>query len=448
MSSFGSNPGVINQSAPERFCHNCGTPNPSEYSFCLRCGKRISFLPAAPAAAAGAVPLAPAYPVRFEADYPESLSRASTLLRVAAVFPIIWIGALLSSVVPTLGAALLFLFLPLLPIYLFLYLLVFLLFWALFIYWITVVLRGGPVNWLFATLLAILQFFFRAYSYLILMTDRYPPFDGDWPVRVEAAMPTRISRWQLLFWKSLMALPHFIVLSVLSLVVGVFTLIGWIAIMFTGRYPMGLYNFVAGWMRWCARVGAYWMSLTDQFPAFSLAAEAGPGSRRSYVISALIGAALFLITIGGCVAAATTIDEEIKEVDVSYAALRAGRPSESETVSGIEVQLLAVEDPHEPPLSRGSRLVQFTIRMENTDAFFALIDEDDFTLTDSFDDRHGPSFLNFGGSDEPPFDLDQGDEGEVSATFEIDELADPDSLTYEPVFSGFGFGGAVRFNFR
>jgi hypothetical protein len=74
----------------------------------------------------------------------------------------------------------------------------------------------------------------------------------------------------------------------------VIVFIAWFAILFTGRYPKGLYDFVAGWLRWYARTAAYWMSLTDVFPAFSFSSEGGRGGTTGYVVSAAIGGILFL----------------------------------------------------------------------------------------------------------------------------------------------------------
>jgi hypothetical protein len=74
----------------------------------------------------------------------------------------------------------------------------------------------------------------------------------------------------LFVWKTVASIPHFIALVVLWFVVLVLTFVAWFAILFTGRYPRGLYDFVSGFVRWGARVGAYWTSLTDEYPPFSL----------------------------------------------------------------------------------------------------------------------------------------------------------------------------------
>src|SRR3990172_9579994 len=174
---------------------------------------------------------APAYPVRLETDYPERLSRLSTLFRLILAIPVLVLLALLYLPLP----------------------------WLVFIHWVTVLVRGRPVGWLFGTLAAALRLYLRVSAYLYLLTDRYPPLEGAWPVRFEIERPERLSRRQLVFWKTALSIPHVLVLQVLNYVLGVLLFISWFAILFSGRYPRGLYNFVAGWLRWQARVAAYWL---------------------------------------------------------------------------------------------------------------------------------------------------------------------------------------------
>jgi hypothetical protein len=71
--------------------------------------------------------------------------------------------------------------------------------------------------------------------------------------------------------KWLLAIPHYIVLSLLFFVAFFVVVIAWFAILFTGRYPQGLFDFVVGIGRWALRVGAYaFLLVTDRYPPFSL----------------------------------------------------------------------------------------------------------------------------------------------------------------------------------
>ncbi|HZB21880.1 MAG TPA: DUF4389 domain-containing protein [Blastococcus sp.] len=136
------------------------------------------------------------------------------------------------------------------------------------------------------------------YGYWALGTDRYPPFTladvPDYPAHLAVAYPERLSRG-LIFVKWLLAIPHFLVLAVfvgggLWLgtrgsgsddawdngsnagwgLVGLIVLIAAIVLLFTGRYPKPLYDFVMGMDRWALRVGAYAALMTDRYPPFRL----------------------------------------------------------------------------------------------------------------------------------------------------------------------------------
>ena len=95
---------------------------------------------------------------------------------------------------------------------------------------------------------------------------------SEYPVRVDALYQDRYHRWLPLV-KWLLAFPHYVVL--VFLVIGVFfaKLAAFFAVLFTGRYPEGIFNFVAGVLRWGWRVNAYVILLTDRYPPFSLEAE-------------------------------------------------------------------------------------------------------------------------------------------------------------------------------
>jgi hypothetical protein len=203
-------------------------------------------------------PQPPAYPISLSVDYQEELSRLSTFFRLILLIPLgIFVTIIAGSVdggaagdgavysLGTLGA-------------------------LVFAHWIVVFLRQRPATWLFDVIVHIQRFVLRATAYFLLLTDEYPPFEGDWLLSYEVERPEEISRWRLLFWKFITAIPHFIILIALSFVVAVVVVIAWFAILFIGRFPRGLHGLVEGWLRWEARVTAYVMSLTDEYPPFSL----------------------------------------------------------------------------------------------------------------------------------------------------------------------------------
>jgi hypothetical protein len=99
-----------------------------------------------------------------------------------------------------------------------------------------------------------------------------------YPVTYEVDIPEKLSRWMWLV-KWLLAIPHLIVLWFVSIGVCVSVVIAWFAILFTGQYPRGLFDFVSGASRWYARVGGYIYHMTEKYPAFSMQDDPAYGIR-------------------------------------------------------------------------------------------------------------------------------------------------------------------------
>jgi hypothetical protein len=138
-----------------------------------------------------------------------------------------------------------------------------------------ILFRRKYPGWWFDWSLELSRFTNRIEAYLLLLTDEYPSTDEEQSVHLEVPYPdveTDLNRWLPLI-KWLLALPHWVVLAVLA-VVSIFVLIlAWFAILFTGRYPRGLFDFIVGVLRWGNRVWAYSILLsTDRFPPFRLGA--------------------------------------------------------------------------------------------------------------------------------------------------------------------------------
>ena len=138
-----------------------------------------------------------------------------------------------------------------------------------------IVFRQKYPRWWFDFNRELLRFSNRVYAYGSLLSDIYPSTDEQQYVRLELEYPDAkngLNRWLPLV-KWLLAIPHYVVLF--FLVVGaLFAVIAaWFAILFTGRYPRGLFNYVVGVMRWCNRVSAYaFVLVTDEYPPFRLGA--------------------------------------------------------------------------------------------------------------------------------------------------------------------------------
>jgi hypothetical protein len=354
------------------------------------------------------------FPVRLEADYPGRLSRLSTFFRLILAIPILVVLYLLGQGV-------------------------------IWVYWIGILVRGRPVRWLFDASVAILRFTFRAYAYFLLLTDRYPPFDGEWQVRCDVDYPERLSRWKLVIWKTVTVIPHAVVLALVAIAVMVVVVIAWFAVLFTGRYPEGLHGFVSGWLRWSARAWAYWASLTDEFPSFSFSADVGPGSSTTYVISAVLGWVIVLAWAAG-IGTFLAWPGQTKEVTVSYDQLLQGQASAAVEVFDVEVTLLAAgELPSDERAvfqpEEGNRFVQFALRLNNGSDSGARVEKGDFRLTDSLGERRGPFVVTIDGRFAPR-QVKADKEGNVWIVFEVDEDAQPAELRYD---LSFGFKQGVKF---
>ena len=121
--------------------------------------------------------------------------------------------------------------------------------------------------------LEIARFGARIGAYLVLLTDQYPSTVEEQSVHLQIDYPDvkrDLNRWLPLV-KWLLAIPHFVVLVVLSVAAFFVVVIAWFAILITGRYPRGLFDFVVGVARWWLRVHAYaTLLVTDRYPPFSL----------------------------------------------------------------------------------------------------------------------------------------------------------------------------------
>jgi hypothetical protein len=204
-----------------------------------------------------------AYPVTLSVDYPERpLSRLTTFFRIFVVIPIVIVLGTVASGTRewstdnhsgsvTTGVGGLLFFAPLLLI----------------------LFRRKYPRWWFDWNLELQRFGNRVVAYIALMDDRYPSTDDHQSVRLDYAYPNAavdLNRFLPLV-KWLLAIPHYIVLFFLEIGAVVAVIIAWFAILFTGRYPRGLFDFVEGVLRWHNRVIAYaFMLVTDAYPPFRL----------------------------------------------------------------------------------------------------------------------------------------------------------------------------------
>ena len=205
--------------------------------------------------------LSPDYPAALEIDYPaDPRDWFTTLLRPILAVPIVIILALVSGpeahgrAETWSGASGGILFLATV---------------------LMLVFRRKYPGWWFEWNVALTSFGLRVLAYLALLRDEYPSTDEEQAVHLLIVYPdakVELNRWLPLV-KWLLALPHVIVLSVLTVAAVLCVIIAWFAILITGHYPRPLFDFVVGVFRWWVRVAAYAILLTtDRYPPFRLAA--------------------------------------------------------------------------------------------------------------------------------------------------------------------------------
>jgi hypothetical protein len=136
-----------------------------------------------------------------------------------------------------------------------------------------IVFRQKYPRWWYDWNLQLSRFSNRVGVYLALMDDKYPSTDEEQSVHLDFPypdVPNDLNRWLPLV-KWFLAIPHYVVLVFLAIAAVVAVIVAWFAILFTGTYPRGLFDFVEGVFRWANRVGAYaFILVTDRYPPFSL----------------------------------------------------------------------------------------------------------------------------------------------------------------------------------
>lgn len=209
-----------------------------------------------------------AYPLRIEAELSSELSRWLWLVKWVLVIPhfvvlvFLWIGFVLVTVVS----------------------------------FFAILFTGRHPRGLFDFKVGVLRWSWRVafYSYSALGSDRYPPFTladvPDYPARLEVEYPQELSRGLVLVKWWLLALPHYLIVGVFAGgawagvnaanddwawtsgggLIGLLVLIAGVVLLFTGRYPRSIFDFVMGMNRWCYRVVAYAALMTDAYPPFRL----------------------------------------------------------------------------------------------------------------------------------------------------------------------------------
>ncbi len=137
--------------------------------------------------------------------------------------------------------------------------------------WFAILFTGKHPRGLWDVAAMFVRWHARVATYTALLRDEYPPFgDGDYAVQLDLAYPDGPRNRLTVGFRPILVLPHIFVLVFLMIAWLVTSVVAWFAILFTGRYPAGLYGFAAGMLRWLLRVECYALLLRDEYPPFSL----------------------------------------------------------------------------------------------------------------------------------------------------------------------------------
>jgi uncharacterized protein DUF4389 len=137
--------------------------------------------------------------------------------------------------------------------------------------WFTIVIAGTHILGIRQFCSFFLRWRTRATAYVMLLADAYPPFgDAPYPTEVQIVDPPEPRERLTVAFRIILAIPHLFILFFLYLGWCLMTVIAWFAILFSGSYPQGLYEFGVGVLRWMVRVEAYMLLLVDEYPPFSL----------------------------------------------------------------------------------------------------------------------------------------------------------------------------------
>lgn len=184
------------------------------------------------------------FPVRYNVEYPERLSRWLIFVKWLLAIPHLIIVSALGNVLQALVLVAFF----------------------------AILFTGRWPEGMFKFAVGIMRWQANTYAYVGLLRDEYPPFSldpGQYPLTLEIDYPERLSRW-LIFVKWLLVIPNVIAFFFVAIAALIVSVIAWFAILFTGRYPRSLFDFVVGAGRWGQRVNAYVYLMTDRYPPFSL----------------------------------------------------------------------------------------------------------------------------------------------------------------------------------
>lgn len=312
-----------------------------------------------------------AHPVVFDVAYPARLSRIRIFFKLLLAIPHLIVVYLL--------------FLPLSLL--------------TFLAWFGILFTGRYPKSFFEFTSGVLRWSGNVGAYCALLRDEYPPFSwepGDYPLTLDIPRAPRQSRFRL-FIRVFSIWPNYVALYFVQIAWFFTTFVSWWAILITGRYPRGLFSFSVGVMRWWQRQAAYLYLLRDEYPPYSINAQARPGNE---VISVILGVPILILYLAANLLpfAGLLRDEHTTvyvQSPVTSTRLQSEQPFGS--ANGVHITILAYDDdafPTDAPRSRvGHHYVSFAIEALKVGRMPAFFSPFFFRLHDCFGDGYSPRYV-------------------------------------------------------
>ena len=317
--------------------------------------------------------------------------------------------------------------------------------------WFGILFTGRYPKAFFEFTSGVLRWMSNVMAYCFLLRDEYPPFSwepGSYPLQLDIPRAERQSRLRL-FFRIVAILPNQFVFYFVQYAALFTTFLAWFAILFTGRYPRGLFKFSVGTMRWYQRQAAYLYLLRDEYPPYSINADARPGNE---IASLVLGLPLFALLIAVQLLPFVGLLRAEQDNVAVRSSIATGTDFRREAPTGeannTRITLLDYEDngalPNGSRVVRraGYRIVIFDIYAEKTGAFPTLFSPYFLRLHDCLNNGYSPAttFSTRTGFEVRLWWFGGSTEGDVY--FEIPRSATPCNLIYHAGL------GEVHFKFN
>lgn len=356
----------------------------------------------------------PPHPVVFDVEYPKRLSRLLIFVKWLLIIPQVIVVYLLLAAFGVLT----------------------------FIAWFAILFTGRYPRGFFEFSSGVMRWSANVFAYFALLRDEYPPFSwepGEYPLTLAIPMADRQSRFRL-FIRWFAIIPNMLAFYFVQVAWFVTSFIAWWSILFTGRYPRGLFKFNVGVMRWWVRQASYAYLLRDEYPPYSINANAAPGNE---VVSAIVGVPLGAAYVSLQFVPLIMLGRgETVYVDAALldepARLARERPEASS--ANLHITLTDYEPRRDCYRSDGY-CIRFTVDIEKTGPWPAFYTPYFFSVSDCYSGESYSGDAGYGSTRFRQF-WGEGSETDQVIEFATPRLFEPCTLSY---FTG---GGILRFRFE